>query len=122
MVAGKTGALEAGHILPELDRVFTPAFVKRICRVARTTPKSGSKCVRRLRRDVAVRLLRLEERSVCGFAFTCSNGFAARPPELIDAFHAPDGALLGRPDRLAGDADGHRVGVHLREVSQGDPA
>ena len=47
---------------------------------------------------------------------------AAGPPELLDAADAPQGALPGRPDRLAADQHVDRVGVHLREVPQRHPA
>src|SRR5262245_4297616 len=77
---------------------------------------------RRLRRDLAVLLQRPVE-SLLGLpALVFGDAGAADPPQLLDGRDAPQGALARRPDRLSGDENVHRVGVHLREVPQGHPA
>src|SRR5262245_50529204 len=76
---------------------------------------------RHFRRNLEVSLFRLKECFLGRFALSGRDRFSPGAPKLIDALGTPQGALLRGTDGLAGDAEDHWVGVHLREVPQGHP-
>src|SRR5437016_10714340 len=103
-------------------------------------PKTALTSFRARRGDLAVHLDGAHERAVRlfqlgrrdeGLAFPGKGtvdgadrhvgGVAALAPELLDRADAPQSALPRRADRLIVDDYVDRVGVHLREVAQGQP-
>src|SRR5262245_38734869 len=62
-----------------------------------------------------------KERLVRFLALPLGNHAVANAPELLDGADAPQSALSRSTNRLFADDDVHRVGVHLRELPQGNP-
>src|SRR5690606_5356370 len=72
--------------------------------------------------DLAIHLDRPVEGLPCLVTLGWGDGPGARAPQLLDALRAPQSALARGTDGAAGDDHVYRVGVHLREVTQRQPA